>query len=161
MLASAIKNRYELSPIAEEAFFSFPLPAEHGNASEIPGEGSNCRRDGANSSMQQIDCHQQTPWVAVLENGDTGSMAMQLLRDNWCLLKYLHLDDWVQHAVGAPSAAITMFQTYHGRLSLSLFCYLCRFPAEIEKCTSTARVGKGQSWLGPLANFGYPAEPPA
>lgn len=145
MSALEMENHFELSPIAEEAFSSLPQPIVHGNASKIPGEGVSCERDGGNSSMQRIDDGQQIPWMAFLKNEDSGNMIMQLLRDNWCLLKQIHLDDWVQHAMGAPSAAITIFQTYHDRLSFSLFSYLRQFPAETERYTSIVRVGKRQS----------------
>ena len=133
-----------MSTIAEEAF-SFPWLSEHGNASEIQSDITSDERNRTNSPIQQIRDDQQMPWAAFLDNEDTGSLFMRLLRDNWCLLKHLHLDDWVQHAVGAPSAAITIFQSYHDRLSFSLFRFLCQFPAEAEKYTSMARVGKRQS----------------
>ena len=124
-----------MPPIAEEAF-SFPWSSEHGNGSEIQSGITSDGRKGTNSPIQQNGDDQQMPWAAFLDNEDTGSMLMRLLRDNWCLLKHLHLDDWVQHAVGAPSAAITVFQSYHDRLSFSLFRSLCQFPAKAEKYAS-------------------------
>lgn len=133
-----------MPPITEEAF-NFPWSSELGDGSGIQSGVTSDGRNGTNSPIQQIGDDQQVPWEAFLENEDTGSMVMRLLRDNWCLLKHLHLDDWVQHAVGAPSAAITMFQSYHDRLSFSLFRSLCQFPAEAEKYTSIARVGKRRS----------------
>lgn len=134
-----------MSPIGEEAF-SFPWSsAEYGNGSRIQTGVTSDGRNGTISPIQQIGNDQPMPWEAFLENEDTGSMVMRLMRDNWCLLKHLHFDGWVQHAVGAPSAAITIFQSYHNRLSFSLFRFLCQFPAEAEKYTSIARVGKRRS----------------
>lgn len=137
-----MESHHELPTIAEEPSFSFPWSAEHQDDSKLQDGKTNYGRDGANCPVQGIGYDQQKLWETLGSEG-AGSVVMRLLRDNWCLLKHLHLDDWVQHAVGAPSAAITVFQSYHDRLSLSLFCHLWQFPAEAEKYGSVARVGKG------------------
>ncbi|ODM20078.1 hypothetical protein SI65_05064 [Aspergillus cristatus] len=122
----------------EETSFNFPWSAEYQGDSEIQDGKINDKRNGTKCSVQGMD-DQQMPWETILEGEDIGNIEMQLLRDSWCLLKHLRLNDWVQHAVGAPSMAITVFQSYHDRLSLSLFCFLCRFPAKTEKYAAMAQ----------------------
>ncbi|CRL30039.1 unnamed protein product [Penicillium camemberti] len=57
---------------------------------------------------------------------------MQLLGDSWSIFKDLKLEDWVKHAMGMPSAAIGLFESYHNELGLSLFCFLQQFPSDID-----------------------------
>lgn len=102
---------HKLPPIAEEASFSFPWSAEYQGDSKIQDGRTNDERKKASCSIQEMDCQQLPSWETFLESEDIGSMEMRLLRDSWCLLKHLDLDDWVQHAVGAPSAAITALQS--------------------------------------------------
>lgn len=59
-------------------------------------------------------------------------IAMQLLGDSWSIFKDLKLEDWVKHAMGMPSAAIGLFESYHNELGLSLFCFLQQFPSDID-----------------------------
>ncbi|KAF4772423.1 hypothetical protein HAV15_001997 [Penicillium sp. str.  len=48
------------------------------------------------------------------------------------IFKDLKLEDWVKHAMGMPSAAIGLFESYHNELGLSLFCFLQQFPSDID-----------------------------
>lgn len=138
-----MKSQHKLAPTAEEPSFSFPWSAKHECNSKVQDGETNDGRNRVSSPVQGMGDNQEMPWETFLESEEVRSVEMRLLRDSWCLLKHLRLDDWVQHAMEAPSAAITVFQSYHNRLSLSLFCYLCRFPAKAEEYSFMAQVSEG------------------
>lgn len=59
-------------------------------------------------------------------------IALQLLHDSWSIFKDLKLEDWVKYVMGMPSAAISLFESYHKNLGLSLFSFLQESPCDVE-----------------------------
>ncbi|KAJ5642667.1 hypothetical protein N7490_006667 [Penicillium lividum] len=67
---------------------------------------------------------------------------MKLLHDSRCLLKQVHLDNWVEQAVGKSSASLAVFEAYYEKLSFSLYNFLSHFPLEAKKYKSISEIVK-------------------
>jgi hypothetical protein len=71
---------------------------------------------------------------------NASNVSMKLLRDNWALFKDLRLGHWVEHVMEMPSAAISLFESYHYRLGFSLFSFLRQTQGEKENFYFVAEV---------------------
>lgn len=67
-------------------------------------------------------------------------IAMQLLRGSWIIFRDLKLEDWVKYAMGMPSTAISLFESYHNDLGLSLHSFLLRSPHDVDIFWEVAKV---------------------
>lgn len=67
-------------------------------------------------------------------------IAMQLLRDSWIIFRDLKLEDWVKYAMGMPSTAISLFESYHNDLGVSLHSFLLRSPHDVDIFWEVAKV---------------------
>lgn len=145
-----------LSLIPKRSTFQFPWSVEQAN-SQVHPVGNSENQDYQPESIvppeyQSEDCNENgaTAWKTFSRDGDAGNVTMQLLRDSWSLFKELSLEHWVEHVLKMPSAAISLFESYHHRLGFSLFCFLCQAPGELEKYHDVAKVCysvKNYLWL--------------
>jgi hypothetical protein len=154
-----------LCPIPKRSTFQFPWSVETNSPVHPVSESE--KQDYPPEPIvppeyQSGNCNENraTAWKTFSKDGDAGTVAMQLLRDSWSLFKDLRLEHWVEHVLGMPSAAISLFESYHHRLGFSLFCFLCQVPEELEKYHGVAKVCysvKNHLWL-PVKRIDIPAE---
>ncbi|KAJ6027445.1 hypothetical protein N7460_012262 [Penicillium canescens] len=133
------------SPIPKRSTFQFPWSAEQANSQVQPVENSENQDYQPDPIVPPEDQsgddneNRATAWKSFSKDGNAGNVTMRLLRDSWSLFKDLRLEHWVEHVLGMPSAAISLFESYHHRLGFSLFCFLCQAPEELEKYHGVAK----------------------
>ncbi|KAJ5033076.1 hypothetical protein NUH16_010041 [Penicillium rubens] len=81
-------------------------------------------------------------WMVFSQGLDKQDVTMKLLHDSRCLLKQVHLDDWVEQAIGKASASLAVFQAYYEKLSFSLYNFLAHFPFEARKYRAISEIMK-------------------
>jgi hypothetical protein len=140
------KSTY-LSTIPRYSTLLFPWSVEQGDCRGEPSEYSEDLHYTPDPTLlpesQNGDCcddDKGTAWKVFSKKENAGNVSMKLLRDNWSLFKDLRLEHWVEHVMEMPSAAISLFESYHHRLGFSLFSFLCQTPGETEKYYSVAEV---------------------
>lgn len=143
----AMEEPTYLSPIPTHSTFLFPWSVEQVDfRGELSGysEDLHYASDPTLLPETQIGdcCHDDKgmAWKVFSKEENAGNVSMKLLRDNWSLFKDLRLEHWVEHVMEMPSAAISLFESYHHRLGFSLFSFLCQTPGETEKYYSVAEV---------------------
>ena len=134
-----------LSPINRQSTFAFPWSLEHRAIDQTRDDDR--VDDGIHGFEFPLPHHVHDEnegtavnWKVFSRDQDAGDVVMQLLRDSWCLFKQLRLENWVEFVMGMPSATLAVFESYHNRLSFSLFCFLCHFPIEAEKYDTVAKL---------------------
>ena len=141
-----------LSPINRQSTFAFPWSLEHRAIDQTRDDDR--VDDGIHGFEFPLPHHVHDEnegtavnWKVFSRDQDAGDVVMQLLRDSWCLFKQLRLENWVEFVMGIPSATLAVFESYHNRLSFSLFCFLCHFPIEAEKYDTVAKVSSAPQHL--------------
>ncbi|KAJ5047001.1 hypothetical protein NUH16_003504 [Penicillium rubens] len=81
-------------------------------------------------------------WMVFSQGLDKQDVTMKLLHDSRCLLKQVHLDNWVEQAIGKASASLAVFQAYYEKLSFSLYNFLAHFPFEARKYRAISEIMK-------------------
>lgn len=118
-------------------YSAFHLPWSEGDRFPHPHHGGHDTECPEHTDVQT----QSLAFEGLFSRNQTPrKIAMQLLRDSWIIFRDLKLEDWVKYAMGMPSTAISLFESYHNDLGLSLHSFLLRSPHDVDIFWEVAKV---------------------
>ncbi|KAJ5559453.1 hypothetical protein N7513_001852 [Penicillium frequentans] len=123
----------DLSTIEGQCPFVFPWSLEILNETPCATPNPEPMPTASGEIIQEPGQRVGDSWMVFSQGLDKQDVTMKLLHDSRCLLKQLHLDNWVEQAIGKASASLAVFQAYYEKLSFSLYNFLAHFPFEARK----------------------------
>lgn len=130
----------DLSTIEGQCPFVFPWSLEILNETTCATPNPESMPTASGKIIQEAGQRVGHSWMVFSQGLNKQDVTMKLLHDSRCLLKQVHLDDWVEQAIGKASASLAVFQAYYEKLSFSLYNFLAHFPFEARKYRAISEV---------------------